>query len=142
MSLGILDRDVASTPIAIVDLETTGLNAGVDRVVEISVIRMEPGAEPVLAFDTLVNPQRPMAATEIHGITDDDVADAPEFADIATHIMNAISECVVAAYNVYFDMRFLDYEITRARLRAEAPHFCLMYLRPMLGLGGRCSLFG
>ena len=65
---------------------------------------------------------------------------APEFSEIATHLMSVISECVVGAYNVYFDMRFLDYEMGRARLRAEAPHICLMYLRPMLGLGTRCSL--
>ena len=51
-------------------------------------------------LDTLVNPRRAIAATEIHGITDDDVADAPEFGDIASDLVAAISDCVVAAYNV------------------------------------------
>jgi len=140
MGRGIAERLVHETPIAILDFETTGLNAGRDRVVEVSVMRMEPGRAPELALDTLVNPRRPVAATEIHGITDEDVADAPEFSEIAQDVVNALSGCVLAAYNVYFDMRFLDYEFNRAGVVASPPHFCLMYLRPMLGLGGRCSL--
>ena len=141
MGAGIAHRSVFETPIAIVDLETTGLNPGTDRVVEVSVARWEPGAAaPEVALDTLVNPRRPMAATEIHGITEQDVVDAPEFGEIAEDVVNALSGCVLAAYNVYFDMRFLDYEFNRAGVVASPPHFCLMYLRPMLGLGGRCSL--
>lgn len=140
MGSGIADRLVFETPIAVLDFETTGLNPGSDRVVEVSVVRMEPGGAPELALDTLVNPRRPVAATEIHGITDEDVVDAPEFGEIAEDVVNAVSGCVLAAYNVYFDMRFLDYEFNRAGVVASPPHICLMYLRPMLGLGGRCSL--
>jgi len=48
---------------------------------------------------------------------------------------------VVAAYNVYFDVGFLDYELRDAVGWVDLPpHLCLMYLRPMLGLGPRCSL--
>jgi hypothetical protein len=47
---------------------------------------------------------------------------------------------VVAAYNVYFDIRFLDYEFRELGIKRSPPHFCLMYMRPMLGLGKRCSL--
>jgi len=123
-----------------VDLETTGLTAGVDRVVEVSVVRVEPGKRPRLVFDTLVNPMRRMAATEIHGITDQDVANAPRFSDIAGALIDALTDCVVAAYNVYFDMRFLDFELQNVGVAQQPPHFCLMYLRPMLGLGPRCQL--
>lgn len=137
---GIDDLAIHQTPIAVVDFETTGLTPGIDRVVEVSVFKMEPGKEPYLAFDTLVNPQRAMAATEIHGITDKDVADAPVFKDIAGNFVNALSGCVVAAYNVYFDIKFLDYELKQAGISHQPPHFCLMYMRPMLGLGKRCNL--
>ena len=65
--------------LAFIDFETTGLTPGLDRVVEISVFKMEPGKSLCLAFDTLVNPLRPMAATEIHGISNAGVADAPTF---------------------------------------------------------------
>lgn len=140
MKEGILDRSVLETPIAILDFETTGLTAGRDRVIEVSVARMEPGTRPTLVFDTLINPQRRVSATEIHGIRDEDVADAPEFEAVANDLIEALSGCVVAAYNVYFDMRFLDYELSRAGADDSPPHMCLMYLRPMLDLGSRCSL--
>jgi len=140
MAAGIADRAICETPIAILDFETTGLNAGTDRVVEVSVVRLEPGGKPTPVLDTLVNPRRPVAATEIHGITDADVADAPEFHEITRGLVDAISGCVVAAYNVYFDMRFLEYELQRSGVSPSAPHFCLMYMRPLLDLGKRCSL--
>ncbi len=63
---GINGRAISETPIAILDFETTGLVAGVDRVVEVSVAHVDPGKEPRVVLDTLVNPMRPMAATEIH----------------------------------------------------------------------------
>ena len=67
---GIASHPIAATPIAIVDFETTGLIAGTDRVVEVSVVRVDPGNEARLVLDTLVNPMRRMGATEIHGITE------------------------------------------------------------------------
>jgi DNA polymerase III subunit epsilon len=139
-SNGIKEFNIHETPIAIVDVETTGLTPGIDRVVEVSVFKIEPGKNPYLAFDTLVNPLRPMGATEIHGITDEDVADAPVFGDIAGNLVDALSGCVMAAYNVYFDIKFLDYELKLSSIKHQPPHFCLMYMRPMLDLGKRCNL--
>lgn len=138
--LGISQRRISETPIAIVDFETTGLTPGHDRVVEVSIVRVDPGQEPKLVFDTLVNPMRRVAATEIHGITDEDVADAPSFSDIAGEVVSTLNGCVVAAYNVYFDIKFLDSELQNVGVKHNPPHFCLMYLRPMLGLGSRCKL--
>lgn len=140
MSVGVMNRPVAETPIAILDFETTGLAPGPDRVVEVSVVRVDPGKEPRLALDTLVNPDRPMAATEIHGITDRDVSNAPRFFEVGGDFLRAISGCVVASYNIYFDIGFLSYELLRIGIHQEPPHICLMYLRPLLELGKRCSL--
>jgi DNA polymerase III epsilon subunit-like protein len=81
-----------------------------------------------------------MAATEIHGITDEDVQDAPVFSDIAPDIIHALSGTVMAAYNVYFDLQFLQFELRNADAPATPPHLCLMYLRPLLGIGKRCRL--
>lgn len=81
--MSIATRAIRETPIAIVDTETTGLYPGGDRVIEIAVVRSEPGEDPKLVVDTLINPRRPVSATEIHGITDEDVADAPPFAGIS-----------------------------------------------------------
>jgi DNA polymerase-3 subunit epsilon len=137
---GILDHAVAETPLAVLDFETTGLYAGGDRVIEVAVVRLEPGRGPHLALDTLVNPQRPVAATHIHGIRDRDVTDAPTFREMSGELVRALAGCVLAAYNAYFDMRFLDWEMGAAGLRARPPYLCLMYLRPLLGLGRRCGL--
>ncbi len=57
-----------------------------------------------------------MGATEIHGITDRDVLDAPRFEDLARELLHALSGCVVAAHNVYFDLRFLRFELDRLGL--------------------------
>jgi DNA polymerase-3 subunit epsilon len=54
--------------------------------------------------------------------------------------LRAISGCVVAAYNVSFDLRFLEAELARVGVQHAFPHMCLMYLRPMLGLGKHCAL--
>ena len=109
---GILDSRIDETPIAIIDFETTGLTPGYDRVLEISVVRKDPGQAPRLVFDTLVNPRRRVSATEIHGITDQDVAGAPYFEDVVGDFLHAISDCVIAAYNVYFDIKFFTYEFS------------------------------
>lgn len=139
-SNGISDLAIDETPVAIFDFETTGTRPGRDRVVEVSVLRVDPDGSSSLLLDTLINPGRPVGATEIHGITDDDVADAPRFSEIAGDLLNSLSGCVLAAYNVYFDLRFLDDELERMGVIIKAPHFCLMYMRPMLGLGKRCTL--
>jgi DNA polymerase-3 subunit epsilon len=137
---GLLGRAIADVPIAVIDFETTGMFPGHDRVVEVSVVRIESGREPELVFDTLVNPDRPMGATFVHGITDQDVIDAPRFEEISGPFLRAISGCAIAAYNVAFDMRFLDYELNRLGVQHAFPHLCLMYMRPMLGLGRMCKL--
>jgi DNA polymerase III subunit epsilon len=140
MSQGIISWPVADTPVAVIDLETTGLSPANDRVVEAAVVRIDPGQPPRLVLDTLINPERRVAATHIHGISDDDVADAPTFSAVAEHLLEALSGCVLAAYNVYFDMRFLEAELSRLGFRGRAPHLCLMYTGSILGLGGRCAL--
>lgn len=137
---GIRSERISETPVAIIDFETTGLSAGTDRVIEVSIVRIDPSKTPSLVLDTLVNPERPVTATEIHGITDSDVADAPRFEDVVGEIVAATSGCVIAAYNAYFDMKFLEFELNRVGVTHQPPYFCLMYLRTMLGLGPRCKL--
>jgi len=141
MANGILQRPIAETPIAVVDFETTGLSADYDRVVEVSVVRVEPGGKKrTLVLDTLINPRRSVAATEIHGITNGMVKNAPEFKDIWPAMHAALSGCIVAAYNAYFDMRFLEAEAARAKARVNVPFICLMHMRTLIGVGERCGL--
>jgi DNA polymerase III epsilon subunit-like protein len=138
--ISLLERQVTETPLAIVDLETTGLVSGGDKIVEVAVVRAEPGAAPQLVLNTLVDPHRPVAATEIHGITDADIAGAPDMVEIAGNIADGLENAVLASYNVYFETKFLEIEYSRTSGVPLPPYVCLMYMRPMLNLGKKCSL--
>jgi DNA polymerase-3 subunit epsilon len=102
-------------PIALVDVETTGKDASVDRVVEVGIV-VSRGGEVVERRNWLVNPGRPIPkeASDVHKITDDDVKDAPAFADVAAEVAAMLGGCIPAAYNAAFDKAFLTNELARA----------------------------
>jgi DNA polymerase-3 subunit epsilon len=110
-------------PIALIDVETTGKDASADRVVEIG-IAIARGGEVAERRNWLVNPGCPIPkeASDVHGITDDQVQDAPPFSAVATEVWEALVGCVPAAYNAAFDKAFLLSELARCGLAAgEAP---------------------
>ncbi len=92
------------------DLETTGLDAGRDAIIEIGAVRFQ-GATILDRFVTFVNPQRavPLRIQQITGICDDDVAAAPTIAQILPELMAFVSADVAAvvAHNAGFDLSFL-----------------------------------
>ena len=98
------------------DLETTGLDPHEDRIVEIawlSATDLEEGD----AYDTLINPEVPIPAeaTEVHGISDEDVAEAPTFEEVAEAVELAVRDAVLIGYNIRrFDTVMLDAELRRA----------------------------
>lgn len=102
-------------PLAIVDTETTGTDWAVDRVVEVAVITTEGGIETGRK-SWLVNPGVPIpaAASEIHGITNADITNAPRFAEIAVDLAAFIGEHQCAGYNARFDRAMLLAEYLRA----------------------------
>jgi DNA polymerase-3 subunit epsilon len=111
------DAPWAELPIALVDVETTGKDASVDRVVEVGVA-IARGGEVVERKNWLVNPGRPIPreASDVHGIKDDDIKDAPPFERVAHEIAAALAGCIPAAYNAAFDRAFLMNELGRAGL--------------------------
>jgi DNA polymerase III subunit epsilon len=110
----------SEAPIALIDVETTGMDASVDRVVEVG-IALARGGDVVERKNWLVNPGRPIPkeASEVHKITDEVVQDAPRFEAIAREIAAMLVGCVPAAYNAPFDRAFLANEIARAGLSPE-----------------------
>ncbi len=99
-------------PLAVFDLETTGTDPAQDRIVEISVLRVEPEGGRELRTRR-VNPGRPIPpeATAIHGIRDEDVSDAPEFRRIARGLLEFLGDADLAGFNVQrFDVPLLDRE--------------------------------
>jgi DNA polymerase-3 subunit epsilon len=107
-------------PIALIDLETTGRDASVDRIVEIGIVVGLRG-EVVERFNWLVNPDQPIAeeARAVHGISDDDVRDQPRFAELAHEVAAALAGRIPAAYNAPFDRAFLINEFARAGHKLE-----------------------
>ena len=102
-------------PLAIFDLEATGLNISQDRIVEIAIIKINPdGTEET--FSARVNPEIPIPAevTLIHGITDEDIKDAPTFAGIAQRVTDFIGDADLGGYNSNkFDIPMLAEELLR-----------------------------
>jgi len=96
---------------AIIDVETTGLKAGKEKITEIAII-LHNGTEITEEFCTLVNPEIkiPYYITQLTGINDQMVAGAPKFYEIARQIVEMTTDCIVVGHNVQFDMSFLKAE--------------------------------
>ena len=94
---------------AIVDVETTGLNVARDEIVEISVLIVK-NWQIKGRYTTLVKPTRKMTAgaSEITGITDKDLANAPTKEQIKPHVKRLLKDCIIVAHNAKFDMAFLE----------------------------------
>jgi DNA polymerase-3 subunit epsilon len=137
---GVRRRTLADTPITVFALETTGFPAGRHRVCELTLCRLMPDGRSRVLFDSLIDPGRPMGGTAIHGLNEADVRGAPRFEDVAAEVVDALAGSVLAAYNVTFAIDFLRDELQRVGVDLVPPHFCLMFLRSILGLGARCSL--
>jgi DNA polymerase-3 subunit epsilon len=122
---GLLDEFAADSawaelPIAVIDVETTGTDASVDRVVEVG-IAIARGGELVKSKNWLVNPGLPIPkeASDVHKITDEIVRDAPRFEAVALEIAAVLVGCVPGAYNASFDRSFLASEMARAGVAQE-----------------------
>jgi len=105
-----------SRPICFFDLETTGIEVAKDRIVEISILKVFPGGKEE-THTYRINPTIPIPphVTEVHGITDEDVKDAPTFQEKATEIHNIVKDSDLAGFNSNrFDIPLLAEELLRA----------------------------
>lgn len=108
-------------PLAIIDLETTGVNLGRDRIVEIAIVKiLTDGNRSVKR--KLVNPEMPIpkASSDVHGITDEMVKDAPSFRQVAQELKQMLDGCDLAGYNSNrFDIPLLMEEFLRAQVEFD-----------------------
>lgn len=98
-------KEVLSSPdYLILDTETTGLSLS-DEIVQIGIINLKGE----ILMDSLIKPSItiPPKASEIHGITDDMVKNAPTFSDVYTQIDNILKEKEIIIYNANFDIKML-----------------------------------
>lgn len=108
-------------PIAFIDLETTGVSLSSDRIVEIAVVKILPdGTRQVKR--KLLNPEMPIPpqSTDIHGISDEMVKDAPTFKQAANELKQFIENCDLGGYNSNrFDIPLLMEEFLRAGITVD-----------------------
>jgi len=105
-------------PLIFFDLETTGIDVAADRIVEMSYLKIYPNGEEE-SKTIRVNPTIPIPAkvTAIHGISDEDVKDAPRFSEIAKNLVQVFEGCDFAGYNSNkFDLPLLAEEFLRANV--------------------------
>lgn len=104
---------VTMPTISVIDCETTGLGNS-DRIIEIAVVTLDlTTLETVDEFDTLVNPQRDVGKTDLHGITASMVAGAPTMEEVIGSLSRRLNGSVLAAHSLRFDSRMLRNECNR-----------------------------
>ncbi len=135
---------------SIVDIETTGSKAGVGRITEIAIYVME-GHELVDEFATLINPECtiPTYISRLTGITDDMVADAPRFFEVARRIVEITDHTIFVAHNAPFDYNFLKKEFENLGYDYVRDVLCTVRLsrkiipgHPTYSLGRLCDALG
>ena len=135
---------------AIVDIETTGLRAGKEKITEIAIY-LHNGKEVTGRFSTLVNPEKkiPYRITQMTGINDRMVEDAPKFYEIAKKIVELTDEAIIVGHNVRFDYSFirheflgLGYEYRRKTIDTVKLARKLIPGQPSYSLGKLCKALG
>lgn len=132
---------------AVVDIETTGGNAGSGSITEIA-IRIFDGSQIVDSYETLVKPLHsiPPYVASLTGINDDMVADCPPFVDIAKDVFTLLNGRTFVAHNVHFDYSFLKHQLGSAGYQYAAPQLCTIRMSrkirpglPSYSLGNLCD---
>ena len=143
---------ISATSFVVVDLETTGLQPGLDRIIEIGAVKVVNG-EIVDEWDATVNPgiYIPAESTQIHGITTEMVKDSRAFEELAQEYVDFLGEdSVFVAHNVDFDRDFMNIHLSRAGLKTMPnPYLCTLKLAKQVhpnltryGLGSLVEVFG
>jgi len=101
----------------VLDTETTGLEpAEGHRIIEVACLEMSDRRPTGRHFHRYLNPERAvdLAATQVHGLTTDDLSDKPRFADVADEFLEFVQGAELLIHNAPFDVAFLNAELERA----------------------------
>lgn len=124
-------RRLCDIDYVVFDTETTGAKLLTSRMTEIGAYRVRNG-KIVAEYETLINPEIeiPPFISALTGITNQMVARAPRFCDIASDLLDFIGDSVLVAHNAQFDMRFLNFEIGRvfSGYKLHNPNLCTVRL--------------
>ncbi|MFH8467859.1 TerD family protein [Streptomyces sp. NPDC017991] len=119
---------------ALVDVETSGLRPGRDRVLSLAILTLDAHGNQTGEFSTLLNPGCDPGPVHIHGLTPDRLAGAPTFEEVAPQVGALLSSRVLVAHNAQFDYDFLAHEF--AHVRSWVPvsrRLCTLALNRLVG---------
>lgn len=122
---------VTNTVFTAFDTETTGFSPARDRLVEIGAVKFRGDGEVLATTNWLVNPGVPVPfyATEVHGITTEMTANAPDFSKVWNAFAEFCGDSVLLAHNATFDIGFLRAELNRAEI--NTPSFTVLDTLPL-----------
>jgi DNA polymerase-3 subunit epsilon len=112
---------------AVVDIETTGSKFPGNRIIDLAIIRHN-GREVVSEWHTLLRPDVaiPPFVVELTGITEEMVANAPLFQEMAVDIIAQLRDCTFVAHDVNFDYSFLRHELKEVGYTLEMEKICTL----------------
>ncbi|OGG12666.1 hypothetical protein A3D77_04075 [Candidatus Gottesmanbacteria bacterium RIFCSPHIGHO2_02_FULL_39_11] len=124
---------ILKSPLAFVDVETTGSNPIYDRIIEIGILRSENG-KVVDEFKSLINPDVTLDPfiSGMTGITSEDLIKAPSFYQISDRILELLEGSVFIAHNARFDYGFIREEFKRLRVKFQKKPLCTVKLTRFL----------
>ncbi len=122
MAFGI-GASFGKTGFNVVDVETTGLDSNLDRVIEIAVVHVDPNGTITDTWTSLINPGQDTGAQHVHGISNSMVEDAPRFEEIAAYLYDKLAALPLVAHNAKFDAAFITEELRRAGLHTFSDDF-------------------
>jgi len=117
-------------PFSVVDVETTGAIHGQDRVIEVGAVKVFQG-EVIEWFSSFVNPARPIPpfVARMTGISNEKVASAPRFREIAGELHGFLQNTIFVGHNAIFDYKFLSKEFVDAKFAPlDMPMLCTLKL--------------
>ncbi len=103
------DEQLDNGTYVVFDVETTGLSAVYDTIIELAGVKIHQG-EIIDRFESFANPHHPLSqtTTDLTGITDDMVKDAPEVNEVLKDFYEWMDDCILVAHNASFDIGFLN----------------------------------
>lgn len=125
---------------AVIDVETTGFGRK-DSILEIGIVLLD-GDEIVLEWETLVNPNRDVANSAIHGINPSHLSTAPFFKDISNDVASLISNRILVAHNLPFDQRMLLNEFGKLEIPADPGYGFCTFNATKMKLATACEKYG
>lgn len=128
---------------AIIDIETSGGNHATGKITEIAIYKHD-GKKIVDEFVTLVNPELKIDwyVKKLTGITDEMVAEAPKFFEVAKRIVNITRGCIFIAHNVDFDYNFIRAEFRSLGFEYKRTKLCTVQLSRTLIPGKKSYSLG